>query len=347
MNKLVITSMRQNAGKTSLIIGLAKALQKKVVYIKPFGDRLLYRKKRLWDYDAALIAGIFNLSEAPEDMSVGYNHSRLLYVLDREATKTKVHDLLSSADPSRDIVFVESGKDMSYGASVHLDAMSLASYLDAELITVISGSEETVLDDIAFLVNHIDTSKVKFKGVLLNKIPNVSEFVDHHLPKITQRGVNVLGVIPYYEELPRFTVQQLAERLFARVITAESHLNRIVKNILIGAMSVSAAKENPLFYQDNKLVITSGDRDDLIDAAIESNSAAVIVTNNIQPSANIIERATELHIPLLIVPSDTYSIAKQIDMMEPLLTKDDKDKFALIEQVIHKHLNLNDILKDP
>ena len=65
MNKLVVTSMRHNAGKTSVIIGLANALNKKIGYIKPFGDKLLYRKKRLWDYDAALIASIFSLENPP------------------------------------------------------------------------------------------------------------------------------------------------------------------------------------------------------------------------------------------------------------------------------------------
>ena len=56
MRRLVLASMREAAGKTSLIVGLGKAIEKPFGYMKPFGDRLLYRKKRLWDYDSALIA---------------------------------------------------------------------------------------------------------------------------------------------------------------------------------------------------------------------------------------------------------------------------------------------------
>ncbi len=55
MDKVVIGSMRKSAGKTSIIVGIAGALKKKMAYLKPFGERLLYRKKRLWDYDSALI----------------------------------------------------------------------------------------------------------------------------------------------------------------------------------------------------------------------------------------------------------------------------------------------------
>ena len=42
MDKFVVTSLRQGAGKTSIIIGLAKALNRKIGYIKPLGERLLY-----------------------------------------------------------------------------------------------------------------------------------------------------------------------------------------------------------------------------------------------------------------------------------------------------------------
>jgi BioD-like phosphotransacetylase family protein len=344
MEKLVITSMRHNAGKTSMIIGLAKALNKKINYIKPFGDKLLYRMKRLWDYDAALIASVLDLEEAPEDMSVGFYHSRLLYILDRETTKTKVLELLQSVGKNKELVFIESGKDISYGISVNLDAMSLAKFLDAGLIVVISGNEETVLDDITFLMTHVDKAGVDFKGVIFNKIPNAADFVDIHLPNIKMMGVNILGVIPHYEELTRFSVQYLADRLFAKVITCESNLNRVIKNILIGSMSVSAAKANPIFYQESKMVITSGDRDDMINAAMENNTAAIILTNNILPSEDIISKAKVLEIPLLLVTFDTYSVAKQIELMEPLLTKDDADKIDLIEQMISRHVNLNEFL---
>jgi BioD-like phosphotransacetylase family protein len=344
MGRLVITSMRHNAGKTSVIIGLASAMNKKAGYIKPFGDKLLYRKKRLWDYDAALIASIFNLAEAPEDMSIGFNHSRMLYVLDRDTTKNKVLGLLEHVDKDAEMIFIESGKDLSYGISVNLDAMSLTTFLEAELIVVISGNEETILDDMTFLVNHIDTDEVNLKGVILNKIPNAADFIDIHLPKIKQMGINILGVIPYYDELPRCSVQYLAERLFAKVITCPSHLNRIAKNIVIGAMSLTAIMENPLFHQKNKVFITSGDRTDLINAAIETRSDAIILTNNISPSEDLVSKATALEIPLLLVTSDTYSIARQIDSMEPLLTKDDGDRITLIQKMIRDHVNINDIL---
>jgi BioD-like phosphotransacetylase family protein len=342
MQRYVITSMHPNAGKTSMIVGLAKALQKKIGYIKPFGDRLLYRKKRLWDYDTALINSIFGLEEDPAEMSIGFDHARLLYIFDKETIKKKVLELQEGASRNKEILFIEGGKEISYGVSIYLDAISLAKSLSAELLVVISGKEETIIDDIIFLKNHVDLGTVNLKGIIINKVPNLEDFINIHLPKINLLGINVLGVIPYYEELPQFTVHFLADRLFAKVITGESFLNRPVKNIIVGSMSANAAKNSPVFHEKNKVVITSGDRDDMIAAALESDTSALVLTCNIEPSPELVSKASEREIPLLLVSPDTYQIAKQIDFIEPLLQANDSDKILLIEQMIKKYVKLEE-----
>jgi len=345
MDKFVVTSLRQSAGKTSVIIGIAKALNKKIGYIKPFGERFLYRKKRLWDYDAALITHIFGLEENPEDMSIGFHHSKLLYMLDEETTHEKLHQLLESVGEGKDIFFVECGKDISYGVSVHLDAISVAKQIDAQLIVVASGDDDTILDDIIFLKKYILNGDVRCKGVIINKVSNVADFCDTRLPRIKQYGIDILGVIPNCTDLPYFSVGYLADRLFAKVITGEGHLNRIVKNIYIGSTSAEGALKNPLFQEEDKLVITGGDRNDMIVAALGSNAAALILTNSILPQPNLIEKAEKLGIPMLLVSGHTYEIAKQIEGMESLPTKDDKEKIALIEQMVRSHVNLEALMK--
>ena len=342
MEKLVITSMRQSAGKTSVIIGMAKALNLRIGYMKPFGERLLYRKKRLWDYDAALIAGIFGLAENVEDLSIGFHHSKLLYMLDEEMTRQKLLELLATVGKDKDYVFIEAGKDITYGGSVYLDALSLCKYLDAGLLVVASGEEDTILDDLTFLKKRVRMENVQLRGVIINKVNNITEFTDIHLSKIKQMGIPVLGVVPYYKDLPFFSVNYLADRLFAKVIAGENNLNHTVKNIVIGSSSASAALKYPIFQAEDKLVITSGDRGDMIVAALDSNSAAVVLTNNILPPSILISKAEKMNIPLLLVSMDTYQVAKQIDALESLPTKDDTEKIALIEQMISDHVNMKD-----
>jgi hypothetical protein len=344
MDKFVITSIRPSAGKTSLIIGIAKALNRRIGYMKPFGERFLYRKKRLWDYDAALITQIFALSENPEDMSIGFHHSKLLFMLDEQATRERLQELLENVGEGKEILFAECGRDITYGASVHLDALSLARHLDAELIVIASGHEDTILDDLIFLKRHFRTDGIRFRGVVINRVANLADFRETRLPLIEKAGLNVLGVIPNDEDLPCFSLNYLADRLFAKLVNGEEGLKRSVKHIFIGSMTAEAALQSPLFQEKEKLIITSGDRSDMIQASLETDTAAVILTNHILPPPELVEKATLRGIPLLSVKGDTYEIARQIESLESLLTKDDTGKIARIEQLVRTHLDLQGLL---
>jgi BioD-like phosphotransacetylase family protein len=340
MDTFVVTSLHPSAGKTSIIIGITKALNRKIGYIKPFGERFLYRKKRMWDYDAALITNIFGLDENPEDMSIGFHHAKLLFMLDEATAGEKLRELHASAGEGKDLFFVECGKDLSYGASIHLDAISIARQLDAPLIAVASGDEDMIHDDLIFLKRNVNLNGARLKGVIINKVSNIADFCDTRLPMIKSQGIEVLGVIPYYEELPYFSVGYLADRLFAKVITCEDKLSRTAKNIFIGSMSVSAALKKPLFLEEQKVVVTSGDRHDMIAASLGSKSAALLLTNGILPPSDIIENAARLEVPLLLVSADIYEVAKQIEGLESLPTKDDTEKIDMITEMVREHVAL-------
>jgi uncharacterized protein len=346
MNRWVIASMRKSAGKTSLIVGIAAALNKKMAYIKPFGERMLYRKKRLWDYDSALVTNLFGLKEDPVDMSIGFDHSKLRYMYDEEGTQKKLLETVANIGKDKELLLIEGGRDLSYGISVYLDTLSIAKYTGSRLIMVISGEEDTILDDILFLKKHVDFAGVNLSGVIVNKVQNLDDFQNTHMPVIQKLGVRILGVVPYQSDLTHFSVYYLADRLFAKVITGEGGLKKVIKNIVIGAWSANVFLQNPLFKKENKLVITGGDRTDMILAALEGDTSGIILTNNILPPSNIISKASEKNIPLLMVFSDTYQTAKQIESLEPLLTREDTEKVDLLKQMAQKYLPLSEFVNE-
>jgi len=344
MEKLVIASVRKSAGKTSVIIGMAKSLKGKPGYMKPFGDRLLYKKKRLWDYDAALATNMLALEQDPENITIGFEHSKLRYMYDEKATKEKLVEIAACASKGKETLFVEAGRDLPYGVSVGLDAISIARAIDGKVVVVVSGDPESVVDDVTFLDKYVNAKGARLAGVIINKVQDVQDFKDTYLPRIEGVGIPVLGILPHHPELSKFSVGYLADRLFAKVITGEANMNRIVDNIFIGAMSATAALQNPQFKKGGKLIITSGDRSDMIVAALDTDTAAIIITNNVLPSSSIISKAAERNVPLLVVPGDTYGTARQIEGMEPLLTKDDTAKAELLAESVKKNVNMKALL---
>ena len=344
MKTIVVASTRRNGGKTSLVIGLANALGRSFGYIKPFGDRLLYRKKRLWDYDAALISGLLGSAENAERLTLGFERAKLRYMYAAEEIGEKVASLAKAAGEGKELLFAEGGADLAQGVSVRLDALSVAAYLKARLVILVSGNEDQVVDDVAFLRRHIDTAGLDFAGVVVNRIHDVEDFRAANLDDVEKLGVKVLGVMPYQPELTYVSVQYLAEALFARVIAGEQGLGKAVKTVFVGASSADAALRSPLFARPDKLIITSGDRADMVLAALESDTAAVVLAHNILPPPNIISKASERGIPLLLVPADTFQAAKQVDDMEPLITRDETAKIDLLTEMVKAHVDIKALL---
>jgi BioD-like phosphotransacetylase family protein len=341
MGSLIIASTRKSAGKTSVLVGLAKAVDKKFGYLKPLGDRFLYRKKRLWDYDAALMVNLFSLTEEPETISLGFDHSKLHYMYDRESIHAEVERAIAGMEKDKDSVFIECGKDLAYGASVYLDPLTLSQATGNKVLIIAGGTENEIADDIAFLKRFVGSDEAHVGGVIINKVMQPDDFKATYLPEIEQMGVNVLGVIPYEKELTTLAASYLAEKLFARVIAGEDGLDKKIRHIFVGAMSASAVLADPLIGKHDKLIITSGDRSDMILAALEAGgTSCIVLTNNIVPPANVINRASQDNVPILLVPSDTYATARQVQELEPLLTKDDTDKVEILGKLVAENVDL-------
>ncbi|MFX0185158.1 MAG: DRTGG domain-containing protein [Candidatus Hodarchaeota archaeon] len=344
MKKIVVASTHEEAGKTSLIIGLAKALaeKKKIGYMKPLGDRLLYQKKRLWDYDSALVTNILGLQPNPEDLSLGFAHSKLRYMYDEKTTKEKLAEMCSHVCQDKDIIFLEGSKNLSFGRSVYLDPLTVVRSTNSQLLLVLSGDEDVILDDITFLHKCVKVDDIDFLGVIINQIKDIDDFKNLYLKAIEELGVNILGIIPFREEMSHFTMDYLNETLFAKVLAGDGGMKNTVKHIFVGAMSATHVVKRSLWGLENKLIITPGDRPDMIIAALDSSTAGIVLTNNILPEDPIIEsKANSLNIPLLLVPDDTFSCAKKIDKMEILFTKDETDKINLLENLVNEYVDLS------
>jgi len=344
MKKFVFTSLNENAGKTGIIIGLGKVLNKKIAYLKPFGDRLLYRKKRLWDYDSAIISKIFEIEESPEGMSLGFDHSKLRYMYDKSDIIEKINYLLDSISEAADTLFIESGKNIMHGVSVHLDALTIAKATEAKLIVVVSGDNDDIIDEIQYFKDHNRLEGVDFAGVIVNKVKDVDDFKMVYEELLSEIGINLLGVIPFEAELTYPSVQLVSDNLMAKVISGEKGLDDIVREVFVGAMSGNAAQRLEKFKNKNKLIITSGDRSDMILAALETHCVGIVLTNNILPQPNIIALASEKKVPLLLVHSDTHKAAKKIDQLVPLVDANDEKKIKILEDSIRNHTNLIDLI---
>jgi BioD-like phosphotransacetylase family protein len=105
-------------------------------------------------------------------------------------------------------------------------------------------------------------------------------------------------------------------------------------------MAGDTALQKPFFRKSDKLIITGGDRTDMILAAIESDSAGILLTNNILPPANILARVEESGIPMLLANTETNEAARRIAGLQPLLTIDDRPRIELLRDLVSSHIDV-------
>jgi len=344
MKNIIVTSLRKDAGKTSVIVGLAKNSSQQMGYLKPFGDRLLYRKKRLWDFDAAACTTAMGAEESPEAMSIGFDHSKLRFIYDATTTAEKVREIAALNSRGKDMMLIESGTELNRGLSVHLDALSLCSYLDGELLVVLSGTNDQICDDAYALKRMLDHIEVKLAGIIINKVRDVEDFKTVYHEHFEALGLPLLGIIPHLESLTRPTMQFLADLFFAKILAGEKGLSNTIKDVVVGAMSADAVLRVQRFNKEDKLVITSGDRSDMILAALDTDAAGIILTNNILPPPNIIAKASAANVPLLLVAQDTFHAAKKVDNLVSLLSKDDDTRMEQLKDLVKEHVNFPGLL---
>jgi len=341
MKNLIIASYRKNAGKTSFIVGLAQASNLKFGYLKPFGDRLLYRKKRLWDYDSAVCTTAMGSNEAPEEMSLGFDHSKLRFMYDKAGTRDKLNEMLTHSSVGKEAMLIEACTDFRRGVSVHLDAISQAEHLNARLVVILSGENDEICDDAAALKRTLSATDVELVGVVINKIHDIDDFRTVYQEFFDELGLPILGILPFAEELTYPTMRFISDVLFAKVLAGEKALENVVKDTFVGAMSADAVLRVQKFREREKLVITSGDRSDMILAALDTEAAGIVLTNNMLPPANLIAKASAMNIPLLMVSKDTFWTAKKLDNLIPLLGKEEEAKMKRLGEMVKTHVEID------
>lgn len=340
----VVTSTRSSSGKSTVIAGLSLLQGKGAGYFKPVADRLL-EENRLIDSDCALMRELLSLEVPIEMMSVVRDYPGLFRDRIPEEFPEKINERMGLQE-GREPLFVESGRNYSYGAYIGLDPLTLSRLTGFPIILVADGDVGLLVDKTVVAHAYFTSQKAEVRGVIFNKVEDEEEgYLDKvTAPALERRGIEVLGSLPHIEEISRLTVRDIARELNARVVGGEEGLDREVKDIFIGAMSVSTVIKNPLFWRKKKVIITGGDRIDMQMAAFESDTSALILTGDIFPDPQVVAKADSLSVPLLLVPGDTYAVSRRVERVEPRLKLEGEGRDKLLK-ALKENLELEKILE--
>jgi hypothetical protein len=176
-------------------------------------------------------------------------------------------------------------------------------------------------------------------GVIVNRIEpgkmdNVRELA---VPFLKKRGIPVLGMMPEDAVLGAVTVGELRDALDGDLVCGEDKLDNLVERFCIGAMNVESALS---YFRrvPNKAVVTGGDRSDIQLAALETSTRCLVLTGDLYPSTQIVIRAEECGVPIIVVPADTHRTVEKFESILGALSIRNKKKLEraveLTEQTV-------------
>ena len=346
MKSLTITSSRTAAGKTTVGLGIALNSNLKCGYYKPFGDHLVYSKKSIHDLDAMVFHNWLGMKDEVLNSTLGFDSDKIMSHWNQDELDSILRKNYKNITKDMDLMLVETARNYSYGGHMDLDSVSLAQKLDSDMILVAEGDIPLILDKVLAISKCTDNI-VRLKGVVINKATDEDrEKIEVEVPPVLERkGIRLLGILPKLKELEKGTMQLVLDKLNAKLIAGSEGLDNIIEVVHIGALSADQAMNLPSFFVENKMLITGGDRIDLIFAALNMNTAGIVLTNNIIPHPKVMAKADDLKIPIISVHMDTYTTSKAVEKIVAEITPDDDYKRTLIKDMAKKELDLDAILE--
>jgi phosphate acetyltransferase len=325
MNKAIfIATSEPHSGKSIVAIGLMSLLLGKtarVGYFRPIINDVEEGKK---DNHVETILSHFNL-DMTYDEAYAFTRSKII----KKKNKGKVGEIIDTIiekfknlEDKFDFVLVEGTDFAGEGTVIELDLnVLIAKNLGIPTLIVESGVGKTLdgfLENLYLAYDSFKAKEVEVLGVFANKVQYQNiELVRNSLMEYLPDNV-LVNVIPLIETLDHPTMREILEELNGKVLFGEEYLNNQTGPKAVGAMQL----HNYLNHiQENVLVITPGDRADIILGALQAHISAnypsisgIVLTGNIIPEESILKLIRGLHqiVPIIAVEEGTFNVTNTI-----------------------------------
>ncbi|HXY62632.1 MAG TPA: phosphotransacetylase family protein [Nitrospirota bacterium] len=348
MVPILVASNTGYAGRTFISLGLGLKLMDmgyKVGMMKPFGNAPVKAGKDVYDADAPFIRETLGLDEPLDVISpfvMSFEEQTLLFQGKSVNARQRVLAAYKSFK-KKDFIILCGASDLLEGSLLGIDAVSLAEEVKAKVILVEPWRGDLSADSLFGARSILGR---RYAGGVFNKVPEATmEFVKNTVkPFLETKGVAIFGVMPKDKFLESVTVGQLNEILNGTVLCREDKLDEFVENFLIGAMDVDSAL-NYFRRVPNKAVITGAHRADIQLAALETSTKCIILTGGFQTNEVVLGKARARGIPILSVPSDTFTAIDKIEFRMGKTSIREKQKVERAKELISAGFDMFGFLK--
>ncbi len=349
---IYIASVEPYTGKSLIALGLVNRLlgkTQKVGYFKPIISPQVPGRKEV---HIEAVLNYFGLPIAYED-TYAFDRQQALDYMESESRGELLSTIIGKykkLEESNDFTVIEGSDFLGDGTAFEFESNAvIAKNLGAPVLVVITGENRSTAGVVSSALNALQAfegREVQVLGLVANRVKpeqvdDVRELLRAQLPAEV-----MLTVIPWEKGLQSPTMKEIRDGLNAKVLFGEDLLTNQADNFVTGAMMLP----NFLNYiQENVLIVTPGDRGDIIIGAIQANMSAnypkvagIVLTAGTVPDEPITRLLEGLQtvVPILSVEQGTFATTTAIGAIHSRITADNRKKIELAINVFEKYVDM-------
>jgi len=358
MSKAIyIATSEAESGKSIIALGLMRMLlgkTKKVGYFRPI----------IHDYPEGVRDNHIDTILTYFDLNMQYEECFAVTsqeVIQKKTTGKegeildKIIDKYKCLEDRFDFILVEGTDFMGEGIFIELDFnVLIVKNLGIPVIIVGNGKDKNIPDLVSKLHLTYDSfieKEVKVLAIIANKVAEDDVLkIEEAVQKDIAEQV-IVTAIPLIKTLSNPTVKEIGDELNARVLFGEEYIDNQVASFAVGAMQLRNFLKH---LKENSLVITPGDRADIILSALQASLSdnypkvsGIILTGGLIPEDSIfklIEGLKEV-VPILSVEQGTFEIANKIGAIRSHIYANNKERIYTSLNTFEKYIDV-DVLAD-
>jgi len=352
-----IAAVEEHSGKSLIVLGMMEAILNhlpNVGYFKPIITLNGAKEDGTQEKDPhiQLILKRFNMSMSYEE-AYGFSGSELADNLAAKSDVVVIDALIEKykqIEDTYDFTIVE-GTDYAGKSSIfEFDAnILIPKNLGIPLIMVVSGENKTVEEVAKFTLaayegfkkGNVEVVAVMINRARANQLQELTSAIRRYLPQST-----ILSVIPETTKLNSPTFREVHENLGAKALFGIDRHDNPVDHTIVGAMQLHHFLD---YLKDNTLIVTPGDRSDIIIGALQANLSrnyprlsGIMLTGGFEPEPTVSRLIEGLQTvaPISVVPSGTYDTANRVGSVRSELYADNTRKVELAIRTFEEHVDL-------
>ncbi len=350
-NNLFITATEAKSGKSAISLGVMEMLLRKIDKVGFFRPIITFDpNSNKMDDDIHLIASHFNL-EIPYEHMYGYTAEEASNLISQGKEAELLEGIIRKYNHLKEhyeFILCEGTDFVSSAAAFEFDINGeISKNLGSPVLLVASAYQKTIDNTVRAIELALDSLKEQgchtIATIVNRPNPQDKEAILNTLKERELTKDQLVYAIPDEEFLGKPTVGEIAKSVGAEVLYGGSRLYRHVYNFTVAVMQLRNFLTRIEGY--GSLIITSGDRADVIVACLAAVSSktiehisGILLTGGLKPEEPIwkLIKACPRMVPILGVEEDMFHIAMKVNQIHVKIDPDDKQKItralAIFEQ---------------